>query len=70
MTSGLVLAYRLQTEPLVRASVALALDQGATSLNHASAFDLWIDYNTQLLGEAQRRRELLPYSTYLQWQSC
>ncbi|MFF5939043.1 TetR family transcriptional regulator [Streptomyces sp. NPDC012508] len=37
---GLVLAYRLQTEPLVRASVALSLEQGATGLDRTSAFDL------------------------------
>lgn len=59
--AGLVLAHRLQTDPLVRASVALALDQSATGLDRASAFDLWVDHNTQLLEEAKRRGELLPH---------
>ncbi|WP_369196953.1 ScbR family autoregulator-binding transcription factor [Streptomyces djakartensis] len=59
--SGLVLARRLKSEPLVRASVGLALDQGAVDLDRSPAFQMWIDQNAQTLGEAKERGELLPH---------
>ncbi|MFI8188513.1 ScbR family autoregulator-binding transcription factor [Streptomyces sp. NPDC085946] len=59
--SGLVMAQRLRCEPLVRASVGLALDQGAMDLDRTPAFQMWIDQNKQLLTEARERGELLPH---------
>jgi AcrR family transcriptional regulator len=58
--SGLVLARRLRTEALVRASVGLALDQGATGLDRIPAFRMWIDQNARTLAAAKSRGELLP----------
>ncbi|MFB8245166.1 ScbR family autoregulator-binding transcription factor [Streptomyces sp. NPDC055952] len=59
--SGLVLARRLKSEPLVRASVGLALDQGAVDLDREPAFQMWIDQNARTLAEAKERGELLPH---------
>lgn len=59
--SGLVLATRLRTEPLVRASVGLALDQGALGLDRTPAFGMWIDQTTRTLAEAGAAGELLPH---------
>jgi len=59
--SGLVLALRLRTEPLVRASVGLALDQGALGLDRTPAFRMWIDQTTLTLTEAKTCGELLPH---------
>ncbi|KJK40296.1 gamma-butyrolactone-binding protein [Streptomyces variegatus] len=59
--SGLVMARRLRSEPLVRASVGLALDQGAMDLDRTPAFRMWIDQNTQMLTEAKTRGELLQH---------
>lgn len=59
--SGLVLALRLRTEPLVRASVGLALDQGALGLDRTPAFGMWIDQTTRTLTEAKAGGELLPH---------
>ncbi|MEU3889270.1 ScbR family autoregulator-binding transcription factor [Streptomyces sp. NPDC029041] len=59
--TGLVLAHRLRFEPLVRASVGLALDQGAMDLDRTPAFRMWIDQNTQKLAEAKARGELLEH---------
>ncbi|MFF8101016.1 ScbR family autoregulator-binding transcription factor [Streptomyces sp. NPDC014986] len=59
--SGLVLALRLRTDPLVRASVGLALDQGALGLDRTPAFGMWIDQTTRTLSEAKAGGELLPH---------
>ncbi|KOX00629.1 gamma-butyrolactone-binding protein [Streptomyces sp. NRRL B-1140] len=59
--SGLVMARRLRVDPLVRASVGLALDQGAMDLDRTPAFRMWIDQNTQQLAEAKAHGELLPH---------
>ncbi|MCX2922186.1 ScbR family autoregulator-binding transcription factor [Streptomyces sp. NEAU-W12] len=59
--SGLVLALRLCTDPLVRASVGLALDQGALGLDRTPAFRMWIDQITRTLAEAKAGGELLPH---------
>lgn len=59
--SGLVMARRLRTELLVRASVGLALDQGAMGLDRTPAFRMWIDQTTRTLIEAKARGEVLPH---------
>ncbi|MBC9727730.1 ScbR family autoregulator-binding transcription factor [Streptomyces sp. TRM68367] len=60
--SGLVLARRLRGEPLVRASVGLALDQGALGLDRTPAFRMWIDQTRRTLAEAKAHGELLPHA--------
>jgi AcrR family transcriptional regulator len=59
--SGLVLAHRLQTDPLVRASVHLALQQHTVPLNHHLSFQVWSEQNRQLLLEARDQGEILPH---------
>lgn len=58
---GFLLAHRLQHDALVRASVALALDPGATGVNRAEPFRVWIDSITAALTIAKERGELLPH---------
>jgi len=58
--SGLVMAHRLRTVPMVRASVGLALDQAAVGLNRLLAFQMWIDKNSLVLAAAREQGELLP----------
>ncbi|MFJ8888244.1 ScbR family autoregulator-binding transcription factor [Streptomyces sp. NPDC102402] len=52
-------AYRLQTDPMVRAGVRLSLDQQATDLDRSGPFLRWADVLGGLLKEA--RAELLPH---------
>lgn len=59
--SGLLLAHRLQTDPLVRASVHLALQQHAVHLDHDLSFQVWGEQNRQLLLLADRQGEILPH---------
>ncbi|MER5630323.1 ScbR family autoregulator-binding transcription factor [Streptomyces nitrosporeus] len=59
--SGLVLAERLRTDSLVRASIRLSLDQQAGELDRGSAFRDWSRFNLEILQEAERRGELLPH---------
>ncbi|MFF7365245.1 ScbR family autoregulator-binding transcription factor [Streptomyces sp. NPDC008125] len=59
--SGLVLAERLHTDRLVRASVRLSLDQQAAELDRSSAFRTWREANLAILQEAGRRGELLAH---------
>ncbi|WP_245703675.1 ScbR family autoregulator-binding transcription factor [Streptomyces lushanensis] len=59
--SGMILAERLRTDTLVRASVRLSLDQQAGDLNRDSAFRNWVEFNLGILQEAQRRGELLTH---------
>ncbi|MEU7070158.1 ScbR family autoregulator-binding transcription factor [Streptomyces narbonensis] len=54
-----LLAHRLQRDPLVRASVALALDSGATGVDRAAPFTAWIDQVTEILTVAKTRGEIL-----------
>ncbi|MFD9248154.1 ScbR family autoregulator-binding transcription factor [Streptomyces sp. NPDC059556] len=56
---GFLLAHRLQRDPLVRASVALALDSGATGVDRAAPFKAWIDQVSEVLTVAKARGELL-----------
>ncbi|MEV4427856.1 ScbR family autoregulator-binding transcription factor [Streptomyces sp. R-07] len=56
---GFLLAHRLQRDPLVRASVALALDSGATGIDRAAPFRAWIDQVSEGLTVAKARGELL-----------
>ncbi|MCZ0981751.1 ScbR family autoregulator-binding transcription factor [Streptomyces diastatochromogenes] len=56
-----LLAHRLQRDPLVRASVALALDSGATSIDRVAPFQAWIDQLSEILMVAKARGELLPH---------
>jgi AcrR family transcriptional regulator len=52
-------AYRLQTDPMVRAGVRLSLDQQATELDRSGPFLRWSEVVLGLLNEA--RGELLPH---------
>ncbi|MET8944890.1 ScbR family autoregulator-binding transcription factor [Streptomyces sp. NPDC004542] len=56
-------AYRLQTDPMVRASVRLSMDQRATSLDRAGPFRRWSELAQDLLDQAQAQGELLPHIT-------
>ncbi|MFF5503645.1 ScbR family autoregulator-binding transcription factor [Streptomyces roseolus] len=56
---GFLLAHRLQHDPLVQASVALALDSGAVSVNRAIPFQAWVDQVSDILTVARARGELL-----------
>lgn len=58
---GMLLAHRLQTDPLVRASVHLTLQQHAAHLQHHLSFRTWSDQNRQLLQLAQDRGEVLSH---------
>jgi AcrR family transcriptional regulator len=52
-------AYRLQTDPMVRASVRLAMDQTATGLDRTGPFLRWSGITHDLLKQAQAQGELL-----------
>lgn len=54
-----LLTHRLQRDALVRASVALALDSGASEVNRAAPFRAWIDQVSEILTVAKARGELL-----------
>ncbi|WP_432073748.1 ScbR family autoregulator-binding transcription factor [Streptomyces wuyuanensis] len=58
---GMVMAYRLQHDPLVQAGVSLALDQGAGELDRNAAFRAWSDQLGRILAEARGQGELLPH---------
>ncbi|MFJ8547226.1 ScbR family autoregulator-binding transcription factor [Streptomyces sp. NPDC093586] len=53
-------AYRLQTNPMVRASVRLAMDQNQASLDRSGPFLTWSETALDLLEKAQSQGELLP----------
>ncbi|MER5852865.1 ScbR family autoregulator-binding transcription factor [Streptomyces sp. NPDC002012] len=53
-------AYRLQTDPMVRAGVRLSLDQRAHGLDRSGPFVRWSQIVRRLLTEAQEQGELLP----------
>ncbi|WP_217246870.1 ScbR family autoregulator-binding transcription factor [Streptomyces sp. AC602_WCS936] len=59
--SAMVLAERLRTSPLVRASIRLSLDPQAEDLDRGGAFRIWSDFNLAILQEARRRGELRPH---------
>ncbi|MEW1905556.1 MULTISPECIES: ScbR family autoregulator-binding transcription factor [unclassified Streptomyces] len=55
-------AYRLQTEPMVRAGVRLSLDQQAHGLDRSGPFTYWTEVVRALLDEARIKGELLPHA--------
>ncbi|MDO0930206.1 ScbR family autoregulator-binding transcription factor [Streptomyces sp. DG2A-72] len=57
----LLQAYRLQTDPMVRAGVRLSLDQQAHGLDRSGPFVRWAEVVTELLEKAQTQGELLPH---------
>lgn len=54
-------AYRLQTDPMVRAGVRLALDQRADGLDRSGPFLHWGNVVGELLEKARAQGELLPH---------
>ncbi|MFI9624448.1 ScbR family autoregulator-binding transcription factor [Streptomyces sp. NPDC052042] len=58
---GMLLAHRLRHEPLVRASVGLAMDQAVEGLDRGTPFRAWIDRLEHLLNAAKEQGELLPH---------
>ncbi|MFE2013915.1 ScbR family autoregulator-binding transcription factor [Streptomyces sp. NPDC059491] len=54
-----LLTHRLQHDALVRASVGLALDTGATGVDRVGAFQAWIDEVSEILTASHARGELL-----------
>lgn len=54
-------AYRLQSDPMVRAGVRLTLDQQAGGLDRSGPFDHWRLVGTELLEKAGAQNELLPH---------
>ncbi|MEU0579804.1 ScbR family autoregulator-binding transcription factor [Streptomyces griseoincarnatus] len=54
-------AHRLQTDPMVRASVRLAMDQNQATLDRSTPFLTWSKIALDLLSHAQTRGELLPH---------
>ncbi|MES5825456.1 ScbR family autoregulator-binding transcription factor [Streptomyces sp. RG80] len=59
--TAMLLAYRLQSDPMVRASVRLAMDQTATGLDRTGPFLRWRELTNDLLKQAYDRGELLPH---------
>lgn len=53
--------YRLQTDPLVRAGVRLALDLRADGLDRSAPFRNWSTVGQELLEKARAQGELLPH---------
>lgn len=58
---GMLHAYRLQTDPMVRAGVRLSLDQQAQGLDRSGPFVRWADSIRETLAAAQAQGELLPH---------
>ncbi|MET9412452.1 ScbR family autoregulator-binding transcription factor [Streptomyces sp. NPDC002935] len=58
---GMLHAYRLQTDPMVRAGVRLALDQQAQGLDRSGPFARWSESIRETLTAAQQQGELLPH---------
>lgn len=54
-------AYRLQTDPMVRAGVRLTMDQLTQSLDRSGPFLRWSEVGLDLLQQAQAQGELLPH---------
>ncbi|MFJ5277847.1 ScbR family autoregulator-binding transcription factor [Streptomyces parvulus] len=54
-------AYRLQTDPMVRAGVRLTMDQHAEGLDRTGPFLRWSTICRQRLEKAQAQGELLPH---------
>jgi AcrR family transcriptional regulator len=58
---GMLHAYRLQTDPMVRAGVRLSLDQQAQGLDRSGPFVRWAESIRETLAAAQEQGELLPH---------
>ncbi|MGX6602127.1 ScbR family autoregulator-binding transcription factor [Micromonosporaceae bacterium Da 78-11] len=58
---GLVFAYRLRHEPLMRASVGLAMDPWSVGIDRQAPFLAWIARTESLLVAARDSGELLPH---------
>ncbi|MEV1025769.1 ScbR family autoregulator-binding transcription factor [Streptomyces sp. NPDC050264] len=58
---GMLHAYRLQTDPMVRAGVRLSLDQQALGLDRSGAFLRWAESIAETLDAAYAQGELLPH---------
>ncbi|WP_405717241.1 TetR/AcrR family transcriptional regulator [Streptomyces sp. NBC_01537] len=54
-------AYRLQTDPMVRAGVRLTMDQQANGLDRSGPFLRWAEVGQALLEKARAQGELLPH---------
>ncbi|MFJ8150346.1 ScbR family autoregulator-binding transcription factor [Streptomyces sp. NPDC096094] len=54
-------AYRLQSDPMVRAGVRLSMDQHAEGLDRSGPFLRWSHVCRELLEKAQAQSELLPH---------
>ncbi|MFJ5264798.1 ScbR family autoregulator-binding transcription factor [Streptomyces sp. NPDC088387] len=54
-------AYRLQTDPMVRAGVRLTMDQHAEGLDRSGPFLRWSEVCRERLEKAQAQGELLPH---------
>ncbi|WP_432250693.1 ScbR family autoregulator-binding transcription factor [Streptomyces sanyensis] len=59
--SMMVHAYRLRTDPMVRAGVRLTMDQQAKGLDRSGPFLRWAEVGRTLLRRAQAQGELLPH---------
>lgn len=54
-------AYRLQTDPMVRAGVRLTMDQQANGLDRSGPFLRWSEVAAGVLEKARAQGELLPH---------
>lgn len=54
-------AFRLQTDPMVRAGVRLSMDQRANGLDRSGPFLRWVEVGQALFEEARAQGELLPH---------
>ncbi|MFD9726976.1 ScbR family autoregulator-binding transcription factor [Streptomyces sp. NPDC059072] len=54
-------AYRLQTDPMVRAGVRLSMDQQAHGLDRSGPFLRWSEVTVPFFQEAREQGELLPH---------
>ncbi|TLQ42487.1 ScbR family autoregulator-binding transcription factor [Streptomyces marianii] len=57
--SALLVAHRLHFDSLLQGSIRLSIDQGS-DLDRRPPYQAWVDFQTEVLGEAKERGELLP----------
>ena len=60
---GMLHAYRLRSDPMVRAGVRLSLDQQAQGLDRSRPFTRWSEAIRDTLTAAREQGELLPHVT-------
>lgn len=58
---GLLFAYRLPRDPLMRGSVRLTFDYAGRELSQGSPYLSWIERNVDILSRAKAGGELLPH---------